>query len=80
MGGPRPEQVRATPLTPRMALHIEKVFGPDTDHPFCVQFADDVAETRQHARDISTKRYAPAASHASRPSEGRISWARHEQA
>jgi len=45
-------------LTPEMALRIEKAFGPD--HLLRMQLAYDVARTRQHARDISIKRYVPA--------------------
>jgi addiction module HigA family antidote len=47
-------------LTPEMALRIEKAFGPDMDHVLRTQLAYDVAKTRQHARDISIKRYVPA--------------------
>ena len=47
-------------LTPEMALRIEKAFGPDMDHLLRMQLAYDVAKTREHARGISIKRYAPA--------------------
>ena len=47
-------------LTPEMALHIEKAFGPDMDHLLRMQLAYDIAKTREHARDIVVKRYAPA--------------------
>jgi addiction module HigA family antidote len=47
-------------LTPEMALRIEKAFGPDMDHLLRMQLAYDVAETRQHSRDITVKRYVPA--------------------
>jgi addiction module HigA family antidote len=47
-------------LTPEMALRIEKAFGPDMDHLLRMQLAYDVAKTREHARDISIKRYVPA--------------------
>jgi addiction module HigA family antidote len=47
-------------LTPDMALRIEKAFGPDMDHLLRMQLAYDVARTRQRARNISIKRYAPA--------------------
>ena len=47
-------------LTPEMALRVEKAFGPDMDHLLRMQFAYDVAKTREHARGISIKRYAPA--------------------
>src|ERR1700757_4109187 len=47
-------------LTPEMALRIEKAFGPDMDHLLRMQLAYDVAKTRERARDISIKRYAPA--------------------
>src|ERR1039457_4133502 len=47
-------------LTPEMALRIEKAFGPDMDHLLRMQLAYDVAQTRQHSRDIAIKRYVPA--------------------
>ncbi len=47
-------------LTPEMALRIEKAFGPHMDHLLRMQLAYDVAETRQHSRDIAVKRYVPA--------------------
>jgi addiction module HigA family antidote len=47
-------------LTPDMALRLEKAFGPDMSHLLRMQLAYDVAKTRQHARDISIKRYVPA--------------------
>jgi len=47
-------------LSPEMALRIEKAFGPDMDHLLRMQLAYDVAETRQHSRQIDVKRYAPA--------------------
>lgn len=47
-------------LTPEMALRIEKAFGPDMDHLLRMQLAYDVAQTRQHSRDITVKRYVPA--------------------
>jgi addiction module HigA family antidote len=46
-------------LTPEMALRIEKAFGPDMDHLLRMQLAYDVAQTRQRARSIAVKRYAP---------------------
>jgi addiction module HigA family antidote len=46
-------------LTPEMALRIEKAFGPDMDHLLRMQLAYDVAKTREHARHIPIKRYAP---------------------
>ena len=51
---------RNAALTPEMALRIEKAFGPDMDHLLRMQLAYDVAQTRQHARNISIKRYVPA--------------------
>ena len=42
-----------------MALRIEKAFGPDMDQLLRMQLAYDVARTREFARDISIKRYAP---------------------
>ena len=47
-------------LTPEMALRIEKAFGPAMDHLLRMQLAYDVAKTRESARGISIKRYAPA--------------------
>lgn len=47
-------------LTPMMALRIEKALGPNIDHLLRMQLAYDVAETRQHAREIDVKRYVPA--------------------
>ena len=47
-------------LTPEMALRIEKAFGPDMNHLLRMQFAYDVAQTRQHSGDIVVKRYVPA--------------------
>lgn len=47
-------------LTPEMALRIDKAFGPDMDHLLRMQLAYDVAQTRQHAREIAVKRYVPA--------------------
>ncbi|MBZ5678145.1 MAG: plasmid maintenance system antidote protein [Acidobacteriia bacterium] len=43
-----------------MSLRIEKAFGPDMNHLLRLQLAYDVARTREHARDISIKRYVPA--------------------
>ena len=47
-------------LTAKMALRIEKAFGPDMDHLLRMQLAYDVAKMREHARDISVERYVPA--------------------
>ncbi|MDP2996982.1 MAG: HigA family addiction module antitoxin [Bryobacterales bacterium] len=47
-------------LSPEMALRIEKAFGPDMNHLLRMQLAYDVAETRQHSRQIAVKRYVPA--------------------
>jgi antitoxin HigA-1 len=44
-------------LSPEMALHIEKAFGPDMDHLLRMQLAYDVAQTRSHAKKLSIKRY-----------------------
>jgi len=49
-------------LSPEMALRIEKAFGPDMNHLLQMQLAYDVANTRQHARAITVKRYVPAES------------------
>ena len=47
-------------LTPEMALHIEKAFGPHMDHLLRMQLAYDVAKARVQAREIVIKRYVPA--------------------
>ena len=47
-------------LTPEMALRIEKAFGPDMNHLLRMQLACDVAQTREHSRNIAVKRYVPA--------------------
>jgi addiction module HigA family antidote len=47
-------------LSPKMALRIEKAFGPAMDHLLRMQLAYDVAETRQHSRQIGVKPYTPA--------------------
>lgn len=47
-------------LTPEMALRIEKAFGPYMDQLLRMQLAYDVAQTREHARGLSIKRYVPA--------------------
>ncbi len=47
-------------LTPEMALRIEKAFGPAMDHLLRMQLAYDVAQTREHARGLSIRRYVPA--------------------
>ena len=49
-----------TALTPRMALRVEKAFGPDMDHLLRMQLAYDIARTREHAREVGVKRYVPA--------------------
>src|SRR4029077_14577082 len=63
-------------LTPEMALRIEKAFGPDMDHLLRMQLAYDVAKTRQHARDISIKRYFPAWRQSRKPPRGQRSFNR----
>jgi plasmid maintenance system antidote protein VapI len=47
-------------LTPVMVLRIEKAFGPNMNHLLQHALAYGVARTREHARDISIKRYVPA--------------------
>ncbi len=47
-------------LTPEMALRIEKAFGPDMNHLLHMQLAYDIAQTREHSRNIAVKRYVPA--------------------
>src|SRR5471030_1505157 len=54
-------------LTPEMALRIEKAFGPNMDHLLRMQLAYDVAKTREHARDISIKRYVRPEGRARKP-------------
>jgi addiction module HigA family antidote len=46
-------------LTPEMALRIEKAFGPDMNHLLRMQFAYDVAKTREHARGILDQTLCP---------------------
>jgi antitoxin HigA-1 len=46
-------------LTPEMALRIEKAFGPDMDHFLRMRLAYDVAQTREHSRGVTIKRYVP---------------------
>jgi addiction module HigA family antidote len=47
-------------LSPKMALRIEKAFGPDMDHLLRMQLAYDVAEVRRHSGEIHVQRYVPA--------------------
>ena len=47
-------------LSPEMALRIEKAFGVDMDLLLKMQLAYDVAQTRQHSKEIDVQRYAPA--------------------
>ena len=47
-------------LTPKMALRIEKAFGPDMDHLLRMQLAYDVARTRKRTSGIAVQRYVPA--------------------
>lgn len=47
------------PLTPEMALRIEKAFCPAMEHLLRMQLAYDVAKMQDHAQDISIKRYIP---------------------
>jgi len=46
-------------LTPQMALRIEQAFGSDMDHLLRMQVAYAVAQTREHSRGLSIKRYVP---------------------
>src|ERR1700682_497991 len=47
-------------LTPEMALRIEKAFAPDMNHLLRMQLAYDVAQMRQHSKDLAIKRYVAA--------------------
>ena len=47
-------------LSAEMALRIEKAFGPDMDHLLRMQLVYDVAQTRNHAKKLSIKRYVAA--------------------
>src|SRR5215470_3619100 len=48
-------------LSPEMALRIEKAFGVKMDTLLRMQTAYEIAETRERARKIKVKRYAPEA-------------------
>ena len=44
-------------LSPKMALRIEKAFGPKMDTLLRMQTAYEIAETRDREADIKVKRY-----------------------
>jgi addiction module HigA family antidote len=44
-------------LSPKMALRIEKAFGPKMDTLLQMQTAYEVAKVRERERDIKVKRY-----------------------
>jgi plasmid maintenance system antidote protein VapI len=44
-------------LTPEMALHIEKAFGPEMDHLLRMQLAYDIAQMRKYSDRIVVKKY-----------------------
>ena len=46
-----------TDLSPRMALRIEKAFGPKMDHLMRLQLAHDLAAQRAQEDRIHVKRY-----------------------
>lgn len=46
-----------TDLSPKMALRIEKAFGPKMDHLLRMQLAYDVAQIRNRAGEINVTRY-----------------------
>ena len=46
-----------TDLSPRMALRIEKAFGPKMDHLMRLQLAHDLAAQRAQEDRINVKRY-----------------------
>jgi addiction module HigA family antidote len=45
-------------LTAKMALRIEKAFGPKMEHLMRMQLAYELAQARAHADEIKVKRYA----------------------
>ena len=47
-------------LTPKMAIRIEKAFGPEADHLLRVQVTFDLAEVRRRQDQIAVERYQPA--------------------
>jgi antitoxin HigA-1 len=47
-------------LTPKMAIRIEKTFGPKADHLLRVQLAYDLAAVRRRQDQIEVDRYEPA--------------------
>ena len=49
-----------TDLSPRMALRIEKAFGPKMEHLMRMQLAYDLAKQRAQEKTINVKRYEPA--------------------
>ena len=44
-------------LSPKLALRVEKAFGPKVDHLLRIQAAYDAAQIRKRAKDIKVKRY-----------------------
>ena len=48
---------RRASLTPKMALRIEKAFGPKMDHLMRIQLAYELAQARAQAKDIRVERY-----------------------
>ena len=56
----RPTRTNTMPMTPEMALRIEKAFGPDMEHLLRMQLAYDVAKVRERGRGIGVKRYVAA--------------------
>ena len=54
-------------LSPKMALRIEKAFGPKMDTLLRMQTAYEVAKVRDRERDIQVKRYVAKPSTAHEP-------------
>lgn len=51
----------ASPITPSLALRIEKAFGPRMEHLMRMQYAYDIARMRRRAATVRVARYRPAA-------------------
>ena len=48
-------------LSPEMAIRLEKAGWPNADHWLRLQTAYDLAQARQHEREIKVQRYKPLA-------------------
>lgn len=47
-------------ISPEMAIRLEKAGWSNADHWLRLQVAFDLAQARQHERDIKVRRYEPA--------------------